>query len=217
MINRVHLAQPAWHLTVPHRVAPLPDEWLPGVLLRCDEANHWGSATTFSQILHPHHELSHQKGLPDMSHLVVPSTLRLDYLAELLAVSLPAIVATTYQPELVRIFGSSPSPSQHLGLSHSFRLCPACIAQRRMLWRTLVLLNITCCLEHQVMLQERCTGFHATSCPCASRRRISAPCTRNRSRRPSGKRGCSWATFAHTISKSRLRVRSLNRLSSTST
>jgi TniQ len=157
MINRVRLAQPAWHLTFPHRVVPRPDEWLPGVLLRCDEANHWGSKTTFSQILHPHHDISHKKLLTDMSHLVVPSVLRLDHLSELLAVSLRAIVATTYQSELVRIFSSSQSPSQHLGLSHSFRLCPECIAQHRMLSRTLVLLNITCCLEHQVMLQDRCT------------------------------------------------------------
>ena len=140
-----------------HRVTPLPDEWLPGLLLRCDEAKHWGSATTFSQLLHPQHESSHHKLLTEMSQLVVPSMLRLDRLAELLAVSLRAIVATTYQSELVRIFSSSQSPSQHLGLSHSFRLCPECIAQHRMLSRTLVLLNITCCLEHQVMLQDRCT------------------------------------------------------------
>ena len=61
------------------------------------------------------------------------------------------------------------------------------------------------------------SGFHATACSCASRWRISAPCTRNRRRRPSGKRGWTFATFAHSVSKSRLRARSLNRLSSTST
>ncbi len=157
MINRVRLAQPAWHLTFPHRVVPRPDEWLPGVLLRCDEANHWGSETTFSQILHPHHDISHKKLLTDMSHLVVPSVLRLDHLSELLAVSLRAIIATTYQSELARIFSPSLPRAQQLGLSYSFRLCPECIAQHQMLSRTLVLLNITCCLEHQMMLQDTCT------------------------------------------------------------
>jgi len=61
------------------------------------------------------------------------------------------------------------------------------------------------------------SGSHSTACSCASRCRIPAPCIRNRRRRPSGKRGCSWATFAHSVSKSRLRARSLNPLSSTST
>ena len=47
-------------------------------------------------------------------------------------------------------------------------------------------------------------GFHATACFCASKCRILVPCTRNRSRRPSGKRGCSWVTFAHSTSRSRV-------------
>jgi hypothetical protein len=157
MINRVHLAQPAWCLTLPHRVAPLRDEWLPSLLLRCDEVNHWGSATTFSQILRPNHDISRKKLVTDMSYLVVPSLLHLDSLAELLAVSLRTILATTYQSELAHIFNPSPPRSQQLGLSSSFRLCPECIAQQRLLKRTLVLLNITCCLEHQVMLQDTCT------------------------------------------------------------
>ncbi len=60
-------------------------------------------------------------------------------------------------------------------------------------------------------------GFHATAFSCASRSRMAVPCTRNKRRRPSGRHGCSWTTLAHSISKSRLRIRSLNGLSSTST
>jgi hypothetical protein len=156
MINRVHLAHPAWNLTFPHRVVPLKNEWLPSLLLRCDDANHWGNGTTLSHILHPDHNLSQKQLSKDVSHLVMPSLLRLDHLSQLLAVSLRTIVATTYQSELTYLFNSSAPRSQQLGLSPAFRLCPECIAQHRLLSRTLVLLNITCCLEHQVMLQDTC-------------------------------------------------------------
>src|SRR5258706_1105035 len=64
---------------------------------------------------------------------------------------------------------------------------------------------------------EALAGCHATARSCASRLGRPTPCTLNSKRRPSGRRGCSWATFAHNVSKSRLRAWSLNGLSSTST
>jgi hypothetical protein len=39
----VLLDDPAWQTTFPHRVTPLHEEWLAGLLLRCDEVNHWAS------------------------------------------------------------------------------------------------------------------------------------------------------------------------------
>jgi hypothetical protein len=38
----IHISDPAWQTTFPFLVAPYEDEWLTGLLLRCDEANHWG-------------------------------------------------------------------------------------------------------------------------------------------------------------------------------
>jgi hypothetical protein len=46
----IHIADPAWRTTFPHLVAPLPHEWLAGVLLRCDERNCWGSGTTLGHV-----------------------------------------------------------------------------------------------------------------------------------------------------------------------
>ncbi len=46
----LHLCDPAWLSTFPHRVAPSPHEWFPGLLLRCDEINHWESETTLSHL-----------------------------------------------------------------------------------------------------------------------------------------------------------------------
>src|SRR5437763_13104021 len=46
----LHLSDPAWWGTLPHRVVPYEDEWLPGLLLRCDESNHWESGTTLTYV-----------------------------------------------------------------------------------------------------------------------------------------------------------------------
>ena len=43
-------SDPAWQTTFPFLVAPLANEWLVGFLLRCDEANHWGSGTTLTRL-----------------------------------------------------------------------------------------------------------------------------------------------------------------------
>jgi hypothetical protein len=36
----LHISDPAWQTAFPFLVAPYEDEWLTGLLLRCDEANH---------------------------------------------------------------------------------------------------------------------------------------------------------------------------------
>ena len=35
----IYISDPEWQETFPHWVAPLQDEWLAGLLLRCDEVN----------------------------------------------------------------------------------------------------------------------------------------------------------------------------------
>ena len=42
----VSITDPAWRTTFPLVVAPLAEEWLAGLLLRCDEVNRWDSGTT---------------------------------------------------------------------------------------------------------------------------------------------------------------------------
>jgi hypothetical protein len=34
-MHKIHISDPAWRTTFPHVVAPLPNEWIAGVLLRC--------------------------------------------------------------------------------------------------------------------------------------------------------------------------------------
>lgn len=156
----VFLHQPAWQTTFPHRIEPLPDEWLPGLLLRCDEVNHWGSRTTLAHLLRPGPEKFHKCWRTETPNLIVivRKALNLNYLAQLLALPTSALLATTYGAELTRIFGYSltrPLP-RHLNPSFSFHLCPACVAEARLLRRTLTLAHITLCPEHQVALLNTC-------------------------------------------------------------
>jgi hypothetical protein len=49
-MQTIYISDPEWQETFPHRVAPLPDEWLPGLLLRCDEVNDWDSGKTLMHL-----------------------------------------------------------------------------------------------------------------------------------------------------------------------
>ena len=71
------LGDPDWFATFPHRVSPIADEWLPGLLLRCDEANDWTSGTTFRH-LREHAQLERLGSGPQL--IVMPATL-LEHLA----------------------------------------------------------------------------------------------------------------------------------------
>ena len=89
--------------------------------------------------------------------LIVPSGVRLDDLAQLLAVPTRALLATTYQEELTRIYDvRHPSPL-FLNTSFTFRLCPLCVQEHRMLSRHLALQHMTLCPGHQVALVDTCS------------------------------------------------------------
>ncbi len=51
-MQSIHIYESAWLTPFPHLVAPLHDEWFPGLLLRCDEVNRWSSGTTKAHLLH---------------------------------------------------------------------------------------------------------------------------------------------------------------------
>jgi len=47
----IRITEPAWYTTFPHLVAPREGEGLTGLLLRCDEANLWGTGMTLTYLL----------------------------------------------------------------------------------------------------------------------------------------------------------------------
>lgn len=151
-MSRIHLSDPTWQTTFPFLVEPRENEWLLGLLLHCDEVNHWGSGTTYTHIL----RMNDQTAKNQVS-LIVPSGMRLDDLAQLLAIPLQALLATTYQTELTRIYDvRHPSPLL-LNTSLSFHLCPACVQEQRMLQRYLALQHITVCPYHRIALVGTCS------------------------------------------------------------
>lgn len=154
----VRLDDLAWQTTFPRRVTPQDDEWLPGLLLRCDAVNHWTSRTTLAQLLHPGKEQDQLRWKTTTPNLIVvpPRSLLLATLAHFLALAEETLEAATYRRELAHLTGlPHPHPS---ALNRAFRLhvCPACLAQRRLLRRTLVLPHLTLCPAHQVILQSHC-------------------------------------------------------------
>jgi TniQ len=152
---RIPLFDPAWKTTFPFLVEPRENEWLTGLLLHCDEVNHWGSGTTLTHLCHQSEQTA-----KSTSTLMVASGLELSALADALAVPIDAIVATTYQAELARIYGVADPHALLLSTSFSFHLCPACVAEARLLTRTLVLPHITICPQHQLVL--------VNTCPCGA-------------------------------------------------
>lgn len=154
----IDLNAPAWRNTFPHRVMPLPGEWLAGWLLRCDEVNHWACRTTLTHLLSPGPEKFHRCWRTETPNLIViqPSSLNLDSLAQFLALPVNVLLATTYHTELARLYGESRLHPKLLNDSYSLRLCPQCLAETRRLRRTLTLPHITHCPAHLVALRTQC-------------------------------------------------------------
>lgn len=156
--QRISQSDPLWQQTFPHRVMPLPDEWLPGLLLRCDEVNHWECRTTLTHLLSPGPEKFHRCWRTETPNLIViqPSSLNLDSLAQFLALPVSALLATTYHTELARLYGESRLHPKILNDAYSLRICPQCLAETRILRRTLTLPHITHCPNHLLALLSKC-------------------------------------------------------------
>jgi hypothetical protein len=149
----MQLNAPAWRSTFAHRVEPLPDEWFPGLLLRCDEVNHWNSGTTLRYLRHHFQPQERFGSRPRLS--VVPASL-LEGLAQLLLLPEERLLATTYQSELARLYGSVHPHEKLLSREFTFHLCPACVAHTRLLTRTLIWPHLEYCPLHHIELQKRC-------------------------------------------------------------
>jgi hypothetical protein len=118
------LGDPAWFTTFPHRVSPIADEWLPGLLLRCDEANDWNSGTTF-RYLREQAQLERLGSGPQL--IVMPATL-LEQLVQRLLIPKKSLLATTYHAELARLYGSPHPHGRLFSPQCAFHVCPACVA-----------------------------------------------------------------------------------------
>ena len=126
----ISLGEATWNATFPHRVMPLQDEWLPGLLLRCDEVNHWGSRTTLTHLLAAGPEKFHRcwRTANPLLAVIQPSSLNLDSLAQCLALPTSLLLATTYHVELAHLYGPKRLHPRLLSETFTFHLCPACLA-----------------------------------------------------------------------------------------
>jgi TniQ len=171
-MSQVTFTSAHWHACFPHVTEPYPDEWLAGLLLRCDEMNHYESGTTFRTLLR---ETIHPGLGPGSAFLVIPETM-LEALARHLTVSQECLLATTYARELARLYTplpthAGPRPRRGEALSsflgkrmghrssatrEKFHICPVCIAQTRLLQRTVVLPHLKYCPTHHVAFSTHC-------------------------------------------------------------
>jgi TniQ len=152
-LQPIHIYDSAWSSTFRHLVAPQSDEWFPGLLLRCDEVNHWESGATMAHLIR---SVKEYRSTRSRSNWVVVPLLVLELLSQLLALPTSSLLATTYQLELASLY-DTPSPhATYLCRSFPFHLCPDCIVEGRLLKRTLILPHITCCPSHQVVLVGTC-------------------------------------------------------------
>jgi len=175
----IHIDTPVWQNTLPCRVIPFPDEWLSGLLLRCDERNHWSSGTTSAYLLR-----DSTRNTSQLPHFLIPPAFLLEDLADIIAVPIQSLFATTYLSEMTRIYNLSRMPhSMLLNSSFSFRLCPDC-ARHRLLKRTLMLPNLSICPLHSGLLCQKC--------PCGTVQRLFC-----RQARPfsCSRCGLDWAAF----------------------
>jgi TniQ len=160
-MEMVTFQDPAWHMTFPHRVGPRSEEWLAGLVLRCDEANHWPSGTTVTYLLH---ELYQQASAIKRLNIITPALIHLEGLSQVLAISVSTLLTTTYSQEMDRL--SSTGLRMLIQRNHAFQLslCPQCLSERGTLTRSLLLPHITACLQHRLVLQH--------TCPCGAALRL---------------------------------------------
>ncbi|HZU05990.1 MAG TPA: TniQ family protein [Chloroflexota bacterium] len=145
---------PRWLTTLPHLVTPLADEWLVGLLLRCDLANGWSAGTTGRRLRRSPTSLNIlDKAL---GAFATARTLDLAGLAALLAVPLSSLHQTTFAAGLTRLRAPGQPTPRRMAVARPFRVCPACIAAQRLIARSHVLPLVASCQEHGAWLESRC-------------------------------------------------------------
>jgi hypothetical protein len=145
---------PRWRSTVPHLVTPLGDEWLVGLVLRCDLANGWPAGTTARGLRRSPTSLNILD--KTLGAFATGRALDLSRLAERLALPLTALRGATFEAGLEKLRASGQPTPRRLTLARPFRVCPACIAERRFVARGHVLPLVYSCREHGLWLESTC-------------------------------------------------------------
>lgn len=149
-MTHISFDDPAWGTTFPRIIAPLEDEWIVGLLLRCDKVNLWGSGLTLAYLINSTSKARLRRSAYDLTEL------HLQKLARALALPLAGVVATTYYANLTRLYEKREVTTCLAELPEPFRLCPACVAEHRLLRRILMLPGITHCPQHRTILVSYC-------------------------------------------------------------
>jgi hypothetical protein len=154
----ISISDPSWSTTFPIILTPKPEEWLPGMLLRYDEVNGWGSKTTVLHAIRGGKEKFHRSWQTESPNLIVipPNSLKISYLAQLLGISEGQIMQTTYQLECKRLLRLERIQPKYIVTNYSFRICPECIAQDRIIRRDTALLYLYSCPKHNVIFRYKC-------------------------------------------------------------
>lgn len=142
------LLDPRWQLTLPHLVVPRDNEWLPGLLTRCDQVNDWPTRTTYKLVTS---RTSRQR----RGRLLTGIGVDFGSLSQLLSVSAEALESTTFGREVRSLYGNV-APS-HVGAYAPFQVCPLCIADSQLLARTLALPFVRTCPIHSCLLVRTCS------------------------------------------------------------
>ncbi len=153
-MDNIGIRNPHWRTTFPNRVLPpQEEEWLLGLLLRCDETNGWFSGTTATYIAR---FTTGPQTLGRPALFVIASFFELPLLAERLVITPEEIFATTFISPLQRLYAPAPPNAAQLGPAPPFRVCPKCITHDQLLHRSLVLPSIEHCPIHHLVLQTVC-------------------------------------------------------------
>jgi len=159
----ISVSDERWWTTLPHRATPQPDEWLPGLLLRCDEENGWPSGTVARMAFPTRH--------PSGGHRPVRASCLLGLMADeadadlrglaaLLRLDVTDIAVTALGPPLARLFppasGRHGDAARALGATPALRVCPRCVAERRLIARAHAVPLLRSCVRHGVLLVGRC-------------------------------------------------------------
>jgi TniQ len=160
-MTSVHITEIRWRTTLPCRIVPLPNEWLPGFLLRCDQVNHW-SAGTITRMLT---RLMGNRGWAGTVNYITAQTIDFQRFADMLAINEACLQELTYVPQLQRIFGNPLPATTLLGNNWFLRVCPLCLCEKQTLFRYTCLPYITSCPIHHIRYQR--------SCSCGARLKIS--------------------------------------------
>src|SRR5436190_23875176 len=115
MSGTIGCDDPRWRSTLPHLVAPLEDEWLVGLVVRCDLANGWPAGTTGRGLRLSPTSLN----IPDkiLGAFATGRTLDLVRFAERLALPLASLQRTTFEAGLAKLKAPGQATPRRLTLA----------------------------------------------------------------------------------------------------